>query len=119
MKKNLIKSINACTIVCLLLVCTAVPSFASITAHGYSFEDPWELTKTATDASLTYGYNEVLINEDYAYAFAGWDTDGPQAYIYNGSGAHYGYKNPANTYSNLEVRHSGTEVIYKDLFSYI
>lgn len=82
-----------------------------------SFSSPWQ--KTATNgkgASLTYGYNTWLVNEDYAWA--DHTTLAHCAEIRNNGQNWYRgpIKAPGHT-SKKEVTHAGSSVSYYCCFS--
>lgn len=117
------------TLVMCLALC--VPAFAanantsSLRSHIFisqsyngSFDKAWEKTysESALDGStwypmkITYGYNTVLINEDYCWAYSNdylhW------ARLSNGSGSHTGGTVLAGMTSKIEVTHSGSSISY-------
>lgn len=82
------------------------------TYYNGSFSKAWEkvFRDTKHDTVITYGYNTVLINEDYCYcvqtALPHW------AELENGKGWHYGATKAAGKSSNIEVTHSGNRIVY-------
>lgn len=91
-------------------------SIISASNKSHKFKSAWSETikKTSSTGSkhrLDYGYDTVLINEDYAYA----DSNGyrHRSKIVNGNGTYYGPKKWANDgRSDKEVRHKGSTVKY-------
>lgn len=91
--------------------------FISRTYSG-SFDEAWR--KTVSDFSMdgsttyymdiTYGYNTVLINEDYCWAdcedYAHW------ASLRNGNGEHEGPIAFPGFTSKIEVTHNGSSISY-------
>lgn len=86
-------------------------SAGSISAtYDGSFDSAWQLSKRSGDASLVYGYNTTLINEDYAWAYNTTQTH--WAELYNDNGLHSGDEASAGNVSKIEVRHSGKSITY-------
>lgn len=81
----------------------------SATYNG-SFASAWQLSKTSGNASLVYGFNTTLIDEDYAWAYH--STRSHWAEIHNGNGVHYGDEVTAGNVSKIEVRHNGSSITY-------
>lgn len=77
------------------------------------FPKAWELHASGDSgrASLTYGYNTFLINEDYAWA--NHSTKKHYASLTNGNGGFSGPNKSKGSVSKIEVRHSGSTVTYK------
>lgn len=116
LKKGKIKTgVLATLVFALLSISTiAVPANASSVSKSYSgsFSSAWERYATGDSgkASLTYGYNTFLINEDYAWAKH--NTKSHYAALYNGSGWHTGSGKSAGSTSKIEVTHKGSSIKY-------
>ena len=110
------------TIFCAAMITVlSIPSFASADTividedkRTKDFSDKWVLSTTVYEQGakcvLTWGYNIILINEDYAYSY----TVGNRHYsrIKNSRGTHTGPVKYANEWSDLEVRHGGSNPRY-------
>jgi hypothetical protein len=116
MKKPLRKFFG-CTLAMALIVTVVLSLSASAgelskTYYG-QFDTAWELTATSgtpLTASLTYGYNTLFINEDYAWAN---NTNVSHfASLTNGNGVHPGPAKSAGNVSRIEVTHNGSSVEY-------
>ena len=92
----------------------SMPASASSISKTYSssFSKAWERYASSSNgkANLTYGYNTLLINEDYAWAKH--DSASHYAAIKNGNGWHTGPGKSAGSTSKIEVTHSGKSVNY-------
>lgn len=95
-----------------VLVSTSSAATLSKTVKN-NFSKAWELYASGDSgrASLTYGYNTLLINEDYAYA--NHSTKNHHASLTNGRGGFTGPNKSKGNLSKIEVRHSGSTVTYK------
>lgn len=88
-------------------------SAASISAtNPKAFDAPWERYISSEDgkATLTYGFNQFAINEDYAWATHA--TKNHYASLKNGNGWYTGPNKGAGSTSKIEVTHNGTSVSY-------
>ncbi len=67
---------------------------------------------------LTYGYNTLAINEDYAHAYH--STKDHYAYVKNGNGSFSGSNVGKGNWSKIEVAHKNEEKnkIYRNCFGY-
>jgi len=76
------------------------------------FSAKWEryLTGDSGKASLVYGYNTFLINEDYSYA--NHSDNAHYASLRNGNGSFSGPNKSAKSESKIEVTHSGSSITY-------
>lgn len=72
----------------------------------------WELSTTSDDGKgvLTYGYNTLAINEDYAHAYH--STKDHYAYVKNGNGSFSGSNVGKGNWSKIEVAHKGNSITY-------
>lgn len=82
------------------------------TSADKSFSSDWQSTAYAGDASLTYGYNTVLINEDFAWA--NHSTRDHTAEVKNDKGAFGSSKQPKGKVAKIEVSHKGISVQYQN-----
>lgn len=83
------------------------------TSAGQTFSDDWQLSATfESDATLIYGYNTNLINEDYSWAYH--NTREHSAELKNSNGAFGSSKKKKTEVAKIEVRHSGNSVIYQN-----
>jgi hypothetical protein len=112
--KTSLRKISISIIALAMMTIAALPLNASAgdLSRTYSgqFTTAWSLTASSGAASLTYGYNTVAINEDFAWA--NHNTAEHFASLTNGSGIHNGPVKPAGTVSTIEVTHSGSSVTY-------
>lgn len=117
-KKRKARIILCALLAVLILLSSTNYSFAgshSVTSSGQSFSKEWgPKTSTAANGSskITYGFNTVLLNEDYCHT---WHSSANhRAKLQNTNGIFYGaYKSP-NVTSKIEVRHSGTYITYSN-----
>ncbi len=96
-----------------MLMTVSVPVNAySVTNGSKTFKDAWELSTTVDKGKgvLTYGYNTVAINEDYAHAYH--STKGHYAYVKNSRGSFSGSNAKKGKTSKIEVRHKGSSITY-------
>lgn len=71
-----------------MLISSSIPVMAfSVTNGNKTFDKKWELSTTSDGGKgvLTYGYNTLAINEDYAHAYH--STKDHYAYVKNGNGS--------------------------------
>ena len=71
-----------------MLISSSIPVMAfSVTNGNKTFDKKWELSTTSDGGKgvLTYGYNTLAINEDYAHAYH--STKDLYAYVKNGNGS--------------------------------
>ena len=74
-----------------MLISSSIPVMAfSVTNGNKTFDKKWELSTTSDGGKgvLTYGYNTLAINEDYAHAYH--STKDHYAYVKNGNGSFSG-----------------------------
>lgn len=114
-----------CALIMMFSFCAATASAAEVDAttpavaradywmsrsYSGSFDSAWQLSATEGNASLTYGYNTWMVNEDYAWAnhseLYHW------AEVKNDNGSHRGVIRGPGTVSKKEVTHSGSRVTY-------
>lgn len=78
-----------------------------------NFSKAWELYASGDSdrASLTYGYNTFLVNEDYAWAYH--STKNHHASLTNGTASFAGPNKGKGSVSKIEVKHSGSTVTYR------
>lgn len=108
-----IKKIMACGLTAAILVTSSIPAMAYSTTNGSkTFNSAWELSVTSDGGKgvLTYGYNTVAINEDYAHAYH--STKSHYAYVKNGKGSFSGSNVKAGKWSKIEVTHKGNSITY-------
>lgn len=77
-----------------------------------TFKSDWKKTAYDGDAKLTYGFNTVLINEDYAWAYH--TKREHSAEVGNAKGAYTSGKKKAGKVAKIEVRHSGSSIQYQN-----
>ncbi|MGY3723807.1 hypothetical protein SAMN05421767_10297 [Granulicatella balaenopterae] len=91
---------------------------ATMLTNYYSgnFDIAWERYATGDNgkATMTYGYNTRLVDEDYVWAKH--STKHHYASLYNGKGWHTGKGVRAGKLSRVDVRHRGTLVKYCNNF---
>lgn len=118
MKKS--RAIMIISLVMLVVFALPIIASAETTAQSYkdgshTFKKAWGESKTKyfRDAKcvLTYGYNTALINEDYANAYTVGSVH--RSRIQNANGWHNGPWKVANEWSDKEVRHKGTSIVYR------
>lgn len=82
------------------------------------FSSSWEryTSGDSNRASLTYGFNTFLINEDYAWANHSMASH--NAYVSNAKGGFAGPTKSAGSVSKIEVTHKGTSIHYMNHYSY-
>ena len=87
-----------------MLISSSIPVMAfSVTNGNKTFDKKWELSTTSDDGKgvLTYGYNTLAINEDYAHAYH--STKDHYAYVKNGNGSFSGSNVGKGNWSKIEV----------------
>jgi len=87
-----------------MLISSSIPVMAfSVTNGNKTFDKKWELSTTSDGGKgvLTYGYNTLAINEDYAHA-----------YVKNGNGSFSGSNVGKGNWSKIEVAHKGNSITY-------
>jgi len=82
------------------------------TSSGRSFSSDWQVTAYDTNAILIYGYNTVLINEDYSWAYHTEREHSGE--VWNATGAFSSGRKAANNAAKIEVRHNGTSIQYQN-----
>lgn len=83
----------------------------SRSSDGHGFTEAWEASASDGDAHLTYGFNTMFVDEDYAWSVH--DSTAHNAAIKNGDGWHLPTLPSLPTFtSKVEVEHSGTHVYY-------
>ena len=85
-----------------MLISSSIPVMAfSVTNGNKTFDKKWELSTTSDGGKgvLTYGYNTLAINEDYAY-------------VKNGNGSFSGSNVGKGNWSKIEVAHKGNSITY-------
>ena len=84
----------------------------SVTNGNKTFDKKWELSTTSDGGKgvLTYGYNTLAINEDYAHAYH--STKDHYAYVKNGNGSFSGSNVGKGNWSKIEVAHKGNSITY-------
>lgn len=96
----------------LAITCAMLPvaSATSLEESATDFGDPWELVSTDGKAYLRYGYNELFINEDYAYA----NHDDLKHYsaVSNANGSFSGPTKSGGDLSRVDITHAGSSVHY-------
>lgn len=103
----------AICIIMTVLCCSISASAASVhKTYKGSFSRAWERYASGDKgkASLTYGFDTFLINEDYAWAKH--STKSHYAAIKNGKGWHTATAKSAKKVSKVEVMHRGCTVSY-------
>ena len=110
--KSLIKERNVLRVAIALIVLFVLFPFSLVSYGGefkktYSgnFNNAWVRTASSGNASLRYGYNTTLINEDYAWAYH--LTQVHYAALKN-TGWHTGWSKAAGEVSKIEVTHNTT-----------
>ena len=96
-----------------MLISSSIPVMAfSVTNGNKTFDKKWELSTTSDDGKgvLTYGYNTLAINEDYAHAYH--STKDHYAYVKNGNGSFSGSNVGKGNWSKIEVAHKGNSITY-------
>ena len=91
--------------------CLLYTSF-SVTNGNKTFDKKLELSTTSDGGKgvLTYGYNTLAINEDYAHAYH--STKDHYAYVKNGNGSFSGSNVGKGNWSKIEVAHKGNSITY-------
>lgn len=85
-------------------------------SYDGSFTSAWQKTASnGNGASITYGYNTWLTNEDYSWAKH--TTYWHWAEVTNANGNFVGWGANPGSVSKKEVTHSGTHVAYYCCFS--
>ncbi len=87
-----------------MLISSSIPVMAfSVTNGNKTFDKKWELSTTSDGGKgvLTYGYNTLAINEDYAHAYH--STKDHYAYVKNGNGSFSGSNVGKGNWSKIEV----------------
>ena len=82
----------------------------SATSSGKTFDKTWAMTKNSGYAKLEYGFHKGISSKDVAYA--NHSKDKHNSAIKNGSGRSVGPTKNAGTWSDLEVKHSGSSITY-------
>lgn len=82
------------------------------TSAGRDFDEAWQATSSNGNATLTYGYNTFLVNEDYSWAYH--SSREHSAEVKNARGAFGSSKKAATEEAKIEVRHSGTSIEYQN-----
>ena len=77
-----------------------------------TFKSDWKLTKYGKDSKLTYGYNTVLINEDFAWAYHSKREH--SAIVSNKRRAFMSSKKKKKKTAKIEVRHKGSYIQYQN-----
>ncbi|MGL5576909.1 MAG: hypothetical protein ACRDCW_15325 [Sarcina sp.] len=107
------KKIILCIGIASIMVGTAVPAFAdSIKKSANSFTSPWEKVTSNSEgtATMKYGYNEFLIDEDYTHTYH--TKASHKALVANNGGSHYKERG-ARTWAKIEVTHKVGLVRYE------
>lgn len=87
-----------------MLISSSIPVMAfSVTNGNKTFDKKWELSTTSDGGKgvLTYGYNTLAINEDYAHAYH--STKDHYAYVKNGNGSFSGSNVGKGNWSKIEL----------------
>ena len=88
-----------------MLISSSIPVMAfSVTNGNKTFDKKWELSTTSDGGKgvLTYGYNTLAINEDYAHAYH--STKDHYAYVKNGNGSFSGSNAVSYTHLTLPTK---------------
>ena len=96
-----------------MLISSSIPVMAfSVTNGNKTFDKKWELSTTSDGGKgvLTYGYNTLANNEDYAHAYH--STKDHYAYVKNGNGSFSGSNVGKGNWSKIEVAHKGNSITY-------
>ena len=96
-----------------MLISSSIPVMAfSVTNGNKTFDKKWELSTTSDGGKgvLTYGYNTLAINEDYAHAYH--STKDHYAYVKNGNGSFSGSNVGKGNWSKIEVAHKGNSIFF-------
>ena len=78
--------------------------------NSKGFDKAWESTVSGTGYTYKYGYNTTWINEDYCHAIH--DSFDHIAALSNGNGGFSSSIKGAGNWAKIEVRHSGTAILY-------
>ena len=100
-----------------MLISSSIPVMAfSVTNGNKTFDKKWELSTTSDGGKgvLTYGYNTLAINEDYAHAYH--STKDHYAYVKNGNGSFSGSNVGKGNWSKIEVAHKGNSITYDNSY---
>lgn len=104
----------AATVVCAndVMPMAAPENCISGNSSGHGFTEAWEASTSEGDAHLTYGFNTMFVDEDYAWADHA--TEMHWASIKNGNEEWHTPILPslAGFTSKVEVEHAGTRVYY-------
>lgn len=111
MKKFVTVIILVCMCFCILSnsVFAAGTIFMSATANN-KFTDAWELTKISGTSKMVYGFNTLLINEDYTYTYH--KTKNHSATVSNSNTTNYDNVG-ADQWARIEATHAGSSVTYR------
>jgi len=82
------------------------------TSSGKSFDSDWQASAYSGNATLIYGYNTVLINEDYSHAYH--TSMDHAAIVGNDNGAFMSSRKAAGKEASIEVRHKGASIEYQN-----
>ena len=95
-----------------MLISSSIPVMAfSVTNGNKTFDKKWELSTTSDGGKgvLTYGYNTLAINEDYAHAYH--STKDHYAYV-KWKWFFFGFNVGKGNWSKIEVAHKGNSITY-------
>lgn len=82
------------------------------TSAGHGFGGAWQDSVYQGPATLLYGYNTFLINEDYSWAYH--TTNKHSAIVKNSNGAFMSSKKDPGKEAKMEVTHSGSFIEYQN-----
>ena len=96
-----------------MLISSSMPVMACYVENGdKTFYKKEELSTTSYRdmGVLTYGYNTLAVDEDYAHAYH--STKDHYAYVKNGNGSFSGSNVGKGNWSKIEVAHKGNSITY-------
>ena len=84
--------------------------------NSKGFDKAWESTVSDIGYTFNYGYNTTWINEDYSHSIH--DSYDHTAALSNSNGGFESSIKGAGKWAKIEVRHSGTKVLYGIRYGY-